>query len=49
MKWKVYYDWGINSNLECGSIDVSEGFPTGILKRRENQQDNHSERPLGAW
>lgn len=47
MKWEVCYDRGINSILECGSIDVTEGFPTGILKRRENQQNNHSERPLG--
>jgi hypothetical protein len=48
MKLKIYYDRGINSILDCGSIDVSEGFHTGILKRRENQQNNHSERPLGA-
>jgi len=46
MKWKVYYDRGINSILECGSTDVSKGFPTVFLKRRENQRNNQPERPL---
>jgi len=48
MKREFYYDRGINCILERGSIEVSEVFLTDILKRQENQQINHSERPLGA-
>jgi hypothetical protein len=48
MKWEFYYHRGINSILECGRIDLSEGFSTCILTIRENQQKNQSEQPLGA-